>query len=320
MLKRPAIRASLHQLRIFAAVAQHASVTRAAAALALAQPTVSIQLKELAAAVGMPLIEISGRRFSLTHAGEDLLAVADRMYEEWGAFEMRVAEMKGLRRGRLRLAAVTTAEYFVPDLLGPFARAYPGIEVQLEVANRDQIVDRLEQNRDDLYVMMMPPGHVALERIAFLDNPLVLLAPLGHPLAKRRALPLAALAGESFIVRERGSGTRMAAEEAFRAHGFVPRVRMELGSNEAVKHAVAAGLGLAVLSQHAVGATPAASGLAVLAVRGFPVRRSWQVVYPSGRPLSIVARTLLEFVRAQPASVAGRRSRARSRKASAGRG
>jgi len=199
----------------------------------------------------------------------------------------------------LRVSAVTTATYFVPRLLGPFSEAYPGIELSLEVARRDDIVQRLIEGRDDLYIMGVPPTDLEIHAHPVLDNPLVIMAPRGHRLAGRRALPLEALAEESFLVREPGSGTRMASERYFQRHGFKPRVRMALGSNEAIKQAVAGGFGVAVLSLHALAMDETRGSLALLDVQGFPIERKWYAVHPKGRPLSIVGRTFLDYLKGE---------------------
>ena len=293
----PDLRPTLHQLRVFEAVARLGSYTRAAEELHLTQPTISVQMRELADTVGLPLLETRGRHTLPTPVGEALLAAARGMFDQWAAFEMLVSQTRGLQRGRLRLAAVTTAEYFLPALLAPYAKAHPGIEVQLVVENRDAIVRRLELDQDDLVVMMLPPDHLPLAAEPFMDNPLVALAPSEHPLARERRIPLAALADEGLLVRERGSGTRMATEEHFAAHGLRLRARMELGSNEAIKHAVAAGLGLAVLSAHTLGPDPSREGLAVLPVEGLPIRREWRLVHREGRVLSPAAQAFLAAVR-----------------------
>jgi DNA-binding transcriptional LysR family regulator len=293
----PRLRFTFAQLRALEAVARNASFTRAAEELHLAQPTISIQVKELGDSFGVPLLDVSGRRVRPTQAGAEVLATARRVFEEFASLDMRLAELQGLRRGRLRIAAVTTAEYFIPDLLGPFARHYPEIEVALAVENRDRVVTRLEANADDLYVMMMPPPGDHLVAVPFLENPLVPVADVSHPLAGKQGIPVTRLARERFVLREAGSGTRMACEAFFREHGLAPEVKLELGSNEAVKHAVAAGLGIAILSAHTLGAQHERSGLTVLDVRGFPIKRCWYVVRPAERALTPVARAFLEFVR-----------------------
>ena len=289
------------QLRAFEAAARLLSVTRAAESLHVTQPTVSVQLRELADAVGEPLFETVGRRIRLTQTGEALQRTVHELSDCWQRFEARLAELHGLLRGRLRIAAVTTAEYFVPDLLGPFAAAHPGVQIELVVENRDRIVERLRRGADDLAVMMFPPAEPPLERLPFLDNPLVVIAPASHPGVGRR-LKLEELAGERWLMREAGSGTRRAAQQHFERLRFAPQVAMSLGSNEAIKHAVAAGLGIAVISRLAVPAgrpDPVVSaGPVVLDVEGFPIERHWSVVWPRDQPLAPAARRFVAYLQA----------------------
>ncbi len=287
---------TVRQLRLFLALAEHKSITAAARACHVTQPTVSMQLKELADAVGLPLYEQIGKRLFLTEAGEALVDTARRMEDEWAAFEQRVDALKGLTRGRLRLAVVSTAKYFVPSLLGSFCDAHPEIDIALELLNRDAVVERLRHNRDDLYIMSIPPHDIELEKHAFLPNPLVVIASASHRWAGRRRLALADLQHERFIVRERGSGTRLACDAHFAAQGFTPRVRLELGSNEAIKEAVVAGMGLAVVSRHALATPVPDHRLVELPVAGFPVQSSWWTLYPRGKRLSPLATVFLEHI------------------------
>jgi len=290
-------RVSLAQLRSFEAVVRLGGVGRAAEALHLAQPTVSTQLRELAQGLGLSLFETQGRGLVPTAAGLRLAETVRALGACWQQFEDDVAALQGLRQGRLRIAAVTTTEYFLPDLLGPFARAYPGIAIELAVENRDAVVARLQRGDDELAAMMLPPAHLPLARWPFLENPLVLIAPADHRLARRRRLRLAELVDEPLLVREAGSGTRAVTEQAFAEQGIHWPTRMALGSNEAIKHAVRAGLGVAVLSRHTLAPDPASEGLVVLPVQGFPLRRQWQLVWRQDRALSLPARTLLDDLR-----------------------
>ena len=285
--------ASFRQLKLFLAVAEQRSITGAARVCHVTQPSVSMQLKELTESVGLPLYEMVGKRLDLTPAGEALAETARAMVEEWARFEQHVDAMKGLTRGRLRVAVVSTAKYFVPRILGSFCQRYPDIDIEFEVQNRDGVVANLRANRNDLYIMSIPPDDIDIERHPFLPNPLVVIAPQDHPLAKRRRLKLADLAEERFILRERGSGTRTSCDAHFRSHNFTPRVRLELGSNEAIKQAVSGGMGLSVLSQHALSTHLEDDQLVVLPVSGFPVRCSWWILYPRGKRLSPIAREFL---------------------------
>lgn len=280
---------TFRQLAVFRALVATGSVSGAAREAGVTQPTASVHLRELAEEVGLPLFEVIGRAVHLTEAGRELAVSARSMQDEWEAFGQKVAALKGLERGRLRVAVVSTAKYFVPRLLGGFCADHPGVDVALEVQNRDGVIERLRQNLDDLYIMSRPPAELALEDRVFLPNPLALICPKSHPLARRRKVELRSLADERFILREAGSGTRLAVDEHFRAQRFRPKVRLVLGSNEAIKEAVAGGLGLAVVSTHALRLAPA-SGICVMDVAGFPIASSWHIVYPSGRRLSPVAK------------------------------
>ncbi len=288
--------ATFRQLQLFLALAEKGSITAAARACHVTQPTVSMQLKELADSVGAPLYQMAGRQLVLSAAGEALLASARAMSDEWAAFEQRIASLKGLTQGRLRIAVVSTAKYFVPGLLGDFCGKHPEIDISLQVLNRDGVVARLRDHRDDLYIMSIPPTDLALERRMFMANPLVVIAPRTHRLADKRAVALERLASERFILREVGSGTRMACDAHFMHLGFRPNVRLELGSNEAIKQAVAAGLGLAVVSRHALNASLAKEDVAVLDLRGFPIHSNWYVLWRHGRLLSPIASEFLSHI------------------------
>lgn len=296
MYRRAHIKATSRQLAVFEAVARLGSFTRAAETLHLTQPTISIQMKELSEAVGLPLFEQHGRKLKLTEAGEDLLHTTRQVFDSWSDFEARTAQRKGLKRGRLHLSAVTTAEYFLPRLLGSFSQRYPEIDITLSVENRDRVVERLEKAQDDLAVMMMPPDHLAVVAEPFLENPLVIIAPRKHSLVGKKRLSLQALSEHPFLLREEGSGTRRVAQAFFADHGITLNVRMSLGSNEAIKHAVAAGLGLSLLSRHTLRDNPAQEGIEILDVRGFPLKRSWYFVHRHDRELSLVAQEFLQHV------------------------
>lgn len=299
---------TFRQLRLFLALADTGSVSAAARAMHVTQPTASMQLREVADAVGVPLHEVVAKRVHLTDAGRELARTARAMIGEWETFAQQVDATKGLERGRLRVAVVSTAEYFVPRLLGTFCDRHPSIEISLEVQNRDGVVARLRDNLDDLYVMSMPPSDVAIEDRVLMPNPLVVIAPASHPLATRAGIGLRDLRDARFILREPGSGTRLATDAHFRAAGFTPNLRLELGSNEAIKEAVAGNLGVAVVSVHALQARMPARGVKVLRVRGFPIRSQWHVVHPKGKRLSPIADVFREHLSAQAREWAGARA------------
>ncbi|HIP53345.1 MAG TPA: LysR family transcriptional regulator [Chromatiales bacterium] len=287
---------TLRQLLVFQTVAEHLSVSRAAESLFLSQPAVSMQLKKLTESVGMPLIEQVGKQLYLTPAGTVLYKSSREISETLERLEMAIDDMQGLKKGRLRLAVVTTIEYFAPRVLGAFCERFPGIEVELEVTNRKRLLERLAANRDDLYILGKPPEGIEVEAHPFMPNPLVVMAPRNHPLAGERHIPLDRLLEEPFIMREPGSGTRKAAERLFSAHQLSPKVRLELGSNEAIKQAVAGGLGVAILSRHTLSLEGDEGPLTILDVEGFPLERQWYLVYPKGKQLSVAAQSFFDHL------------------------
>ena len=287
---------TFRQLRLFLALAETGSVSGAARAMHVTQPTASMQLREISEAVGLPLYEVVARRVHLTEAGVELARTARLMAAEWEAFGQRIDGLKGLTRGRLKVAVVSTAKYFIPRLLGKFCTQHPDIDISLEVLNRDGVVGRLRENLDDLYIMSRPPDDIDLEDDVFLPNPLVLIASPSHPLARRRGLQLPALRGTRFILREQGSGTRLATDAHFRKQRFTPTQRLELGSNEAVREAVAGELGVAVISVHALAERPASQGVVILDVQGFPIQSQWHIVYPRGKRLSPIAQVFRQHL------------------------
>ena len=293
--------ATFRQLRLFLALAETGSVSRAARQCHITQPTASMQLRELTQSVGVSLYEVLARQVHLTDAGRELARTARAMVDEWASFEQRIDATKGLTRGRLRVAFVSTAKYFVPRLLGSFCERHPAIDISLEVLNRDGVVGRLRDNLDDLYIMSRPPTDIDLEDRVFMPNPLVVIAPAGHALAGRGPLALQELGAQSFILRERGSGTRMAIDAHLKRQRFKPNLRLELGSNEAIKEAVAGGLGVSVLSVHALTARPEDQGLAVLDVQSFPIESQWHVVWLRGKRLSPIAQVFQEHLLEQSA-------------------
>jgi DNA-binding transcriptional LysR family regulator len=280
---------TFRQLRLFLALADSGSVSAAARATHVTQPTASMQLREITESVGMPVYEVIGRRVYLTEAGRELAETARAIANEWESLQQKFDAMRGLTRGRLRVSLVNTAQYFMPRLLGSFCASHPDVDISLELFNRDSVVARMRDNLDYLYIMSMPPKDMDLEDSVFMPNPLVLVASPAHPLARKRKLSLERFADDRFILREQGSGTRMAAEQLFGKLKFRPRLKMELGSNEAIRQAVAGGLGVAVLSRHALREGKAETDVAVLDVQGFPLNSQWHVVHPRGKRLSPIA-------------------------------
>lgn len=291
------IHATLHQLKVFETAARHGSFTKAAEELSITQPTVSSQVKQLSQSVGLPLFEQIGKQLYLTEAGKALLTTCQSVFEELDNFEMTVADFKGTRQGRLRLAVVTTAKYFIPRILGAFCEQYPGIDISLQVTNHEQMVQRMINNEDDLYILSQPPTDLDLTSQVFLENPLVVVARTDHPLAHSRNIPITCLNDEPFIMREVGSGTRDAVQELFDRHQVKVKVRLELGSNEAIKHAIAGGLGMSVLSKHTLITEAAMTHeLTILDIQHFPIKRCWYVSHLAGKQLSVIAQAFLEYL------------------------
>ncbi len=288
--------ATLHQLQVFEAIAKHSSFTKAAEELYLTQPTVSQQMKQLTKAIGMPLFEQLGKRLYLTEAGEEVLKSSRDISTRFSDLEMTLANLRGMKQGKLRLSAITTAKYFVPRLLGPFRQLYPGITIAFQVTNRQQVLDRLDQNLDDLYFIGQPSKSQDICVRPVMENPLVVVAPQNHPLAKEKSISLQRMAEEPFIMRESGSGTRMAVEGFFAENRVEMNVVMEIGSNEAIKQAIVGGLGISVLSRHSLALEGLHGPLTILNVEGFPLQRHWYVIYPESKQLSVVAKTFLDFL------------------------
>ena len=287
---------TFRQLRLFQALADAGSVSAAAKAMHVTQPTASMQLKEVSQAVGVPLYEVIGKKVYLTDMGKELAATARAMALAWESFEQSVDAVKGLSRGKLRVAVVSTAKYFMPRLIGSFCRKYPAVDVSLEILNRDGVVSRLQNNLDDLYIMSMPPSNMDLHDEVLMPNPIVVIAATADPLCQGDRVPLKALQHSRFILREPGSGTRMAADQHFRKKKFRPDVRLELGSNEAVKESVAGGLGVGIVSRHALHGLDKENGVRVIDVDGFPLTSSWHMVHHDSQRLSPVAQAFKQHL------------------------
>jgi DNA-binding transcriptional LysR family regulator len=291
--------ATLRQLRVFEAVARHLSFSRAAAELHLTQPAVSMQVKALEQEAGLALVEQVGKKIHLTEAGRELQARAHAIDRELRAAEEALGAMRGLTRGRLTIGLVSTAKYFVPELLGRFLKAHPGVTVKLEVDNREAIIGLLAANAIDLAIMGRPPQNVDTAAEDFAPHPHVVIASPDHPLAGKRRIPLARLAEETFVIREPGSGTRGLLERLFAEHRLALKVSMEMASNETIKQAVIAGMGVSLLSLHTVGLELVTRRLVILEVAGLPIVRKWYVVHLAQKRLSPVAEALKRFLLAE---------------------
>ncbi len=290
------MRITLRQLQVFEVVARHQSFTRAAQELHLTQPAVSMQVGQLEDGLGLPLLEQLGKRLHLTEAGREVHAYARAVRQQLDELEAVLNRLKGVGGGRLRISVATTANYFIPTLLGTFSRRYPDVTVSLDVTNRETLLRQLRENTVDLVIMGQPPAELDAEAQAFLENPLVVVAPPGHPLVRAKKIPLARLQEEVFLVREPGSGTRNAMERFFAERAIRLKTGMEVGSNEAIKQSVQAGLGLGLLSRATIEQELELKRLVVLDVAEFPIMRHWYVVYRRGKRLSGAAEAFRQFV------------------------
>jgi len=290
-------KATFNQLRTFESVARLGSITQASRELHLTQPTVTVQIQELQQSLSATLVEPAGRGIRITEAGRRLQQAAIDIFALWRHCEDELHALKGLEQGQLRIAGVTTTEYFIANWLQRFVQRHPGLDIDLSIDNRDRIIQRLQDERCDLAVMMLPPTNLDLVTLDCMENPLVVIGPKNHPWAKLRRVPVQALNNEAWLAREAGSGTRLALEQHLAQQKVQPQERMTLGSNEALKHAVAVGMGLAVLSRQALAPDPAQEGLAVLPVTTFPVRRQWKLVWRRDRRLALPAQAFIDEAR-----------------------
>jgi len=288
--------ATFRQMQVFESIARNGSFTAAANELHLTQPTISVQIKKLTDVVGMPLFEQMGKKVFLTMVGEQLLETCHRVFQSLDNFEMNVANIKGVKEGVLKLSGVTTAEYFAPRIIGGFCKKYPGIKVSLEVINRRKVLERLKENLDDLYICGDISADLEVESTLFLKNPLVILAQPDHPLAGQKNIPISALSNEQFIMRESGCGTYLALDKLTRGKGITFKSSMELGSNEAIKQAVTSGLGISMLSIYSMTHELESGELVILDVEGFPYADVWNIIYPKGKNLSVVARAFYDYL------------------------
>lgn len=287
---------TLRQLKIFEAVARHLSFSRAAEELHLTQPAVSMQVQALEDLAGLPLTEQSGKKVRLTAAGEELARQARRIAEQLREAGEALSALKGVEAGRLKIGVVSTAKYFAPSLLAEFRRRHPGVELQLTVNNRGAIVRHLAENDIDLAIMGTPPAEFETVAKVFAEHPLVFIAAPDHPLAGKGRIEPQQLADETLLIREPGSGTRGALERFLEQHKVIPGATMELGSNETIKQAVMAGLGLSFISEHTIGMERAVGRLVVLSIRDTPLMRQWRLVYRTDKRLMPAATAFVQFM------------------------
>ena len=288
--------ATFRQLRVFSEVARQLSFTQAAQALHLTPPAVTMQIRELEKHVGMPLFDRSGRAVALTTVGEYMLVYARKVLATLKDAEDAAARLQKLEVGVLTIGMVSTAKYFLPRLLAAFHKEHAGVELKLVVGNREQLVRMLHANEVDIAIMGRPPKELATRAEPFAAHPHVFVAPVDHPLVRAGTLAPAALQGEPFILREQGSGTRAAMEKFLDTSRTELRVTMEMASNETIKQAVMAGMGLSFLSLHTLGLELDNRLIALLDVEEAPVIRAWNVVHTLSKLLSPAAEALRYFV------------------------
>jgi len=289
-------RLTLRQFRVFEAVARHLSFSRAAEELHLSQPAVSMQVRGIEVILGMPLTEQLGKKIFLTEAGREVLHASQAITSRLNDLQHNLAQLRSVDSGQLNIAVTSTVNAVATDILARFRSRHPGVSIHLDVSNRAAVLDLLAANRIDLAIMGQVPEDLGLEATRFLDNPLVVIAPPDHPLAHKKRVSIGDLASESFLVREAGSGTRGAMERFFAARGQEIRSSMAMSSNEAIKQAVQAGLGLGILSLQTLEMELALKRLAVLTVEGFPIMRHWYIVHRADKRLSPSAQVFKEFV------------------------
>ena len=292
---------TLRQLKVFEAVARSLSFSRAAEQLHLTQPAVSMQVKSLEEEAGLPLTEQIGKKIFLTDAGVELARHARLIAQQLRDASEAMAALSGVRRGRLSIGVVSTAKYFAPRLLTVFRARHPGIDLRLGVHNREEIVRQLAGNEIDLAIMGRPPQEIETLDDVFAEHPLVIIAAPDHPLAKRRKIAAAELGQEAFLIREPGSGTRSAMERYFAEQGVALANTFEMSSNETIKQAVMAGMGLSFISEHAIGLELAVGCLVRLRVAGTPVLRQWHLVRRTEKKLLPLAEAFIAFLRKEGA-------------------
>ncbi len=290
------LKVTLRQLQILTAVAHHESFSRASSELHLTQPAVSMQIKQLEAMLGIPLFEHMGKKIHLTEAGRAVLECGEVIEQQLVNLEHTLADIQGLKGGTLTVSATSTASVFAARLVALFRTLHPDVHTFLNVVNRATLLQHLSANSIDLALMGKPPENSHLVAQAFMKNPLVIIAATDHALANKRDIPFSRLVNEPLIGREQGSGTRMALEKLFTEHGHQFEPAMEMNKNEAIKHAVEAGLGLGLVSLHTVRAEIASGQLCVLDIQGFPLQREWYLVQREGKRLSPAASAFAQLV------------------------
>lgn len=298
--------ATLRQLQVFEAIARLRSFTKAAEELHLTQPTVSMQLKKLAEVLEVDLFEQIGRQIYLTQAGEILYQTVTKILRSLEAAEENIRDQKGFAGGLVKLAVVSSAQYFVPSVIHNFVEEYPEVSVNMNVGNKEQLVDRIVNNDDDFYILGQPPEGMNVETYYLAPNPLVFVANKNHPLAKRGRISLQEMQEVPLLMREKGSGMRAQIEEVFERHNYRANIKMVLGSNEVVRLGLLQNLGVSVVAVATLMEEIESGELVILDVEAFPIHRDWYLVYPKGKLVSVAARKLIELLQAEATSLTNR--------------
>lgn len=297
--------ATLRQLQVFEAIARQQSFSKAAEELHLTQPTVSVQVKKLVDILEIELFEKIGRKVYLTEAGQSLLEAVELVLSSLSIAEQKINHIKGFAGGTVKLAVISTAQYFVPRVIHQFTREHPDIKVAMRVGNKEQLINRIQQNKDDFYLLGMPPEDLNVYSTPLAVNPLAFVANASHPLVGKR-LDIHDLAHEPFLMRESGSGIRSHIEKVFSEFSFEPEVKMVLGGNEAIRLGLLQNLGITVASVPTLMNEINVGDLAILNVKGFPINRHWYLAYPKGKVLSLAASKLIELLKAEGESLSER--------------
>ena len=285
---------TLRQLEIFLHVAEAGSVSRAAETLNLTQPSVSIQVKKLSDVIGLPLYEVIGKKLKLTEAGRKVEEAGKEIFKAVGRLDNEINNLKGLQSGTLSISVVTTSKYFMPYVMAPFCELYPGVEVELNIGNRSNIMERLNKNLDDLYIFSKLPESLDIVSYPFLPNPIAVVASKKHELANKKKLRWDDIRDVRFIMREAGSDSLFSVNNYLKENNYKMTDVMTIQSNEAIKHAVMANMGISIISAYTL-SNADTDGIVQLDVEGFPLISQWEVVHMKEKKLSLVAQKFLGF-------------------------
>ncbi len=291
---------TLHQLRVFNEVAKLKSVTQAASHLHMTQPAVSNIIRALQTQIETPLIEVLHKRLHVTTAGQLLIEAYLQIEQALEEAKTQIHLVKGALVGTIKIATVSTAKYFIPRLLGAFKTLYPEIHIELKVKNRHEIIERLQDNLDDFVIMSQLPDLMAIDHQDFYEDELVVAASKFHPLAKQKSLDLKMVAQESWLIREMGSGTRMAMESILKKYRINPNIQMEIDNNESIKQAIIGNIGISILSHQSIDIEQKAGLIKILDLKEFPIKHKWHLVKSKGKKLSTLANHFYQFVREHP--------------------